>query len=128
MRENPQDIGTWLDAASQVLWRCAVIGAAFLFIWAGAFLLASDVIYVQGKCFGLSPHECNIIHYCGLGLVKSCILVFFLFPYLAIRWMLRARRCFKTAPFGASPLRSSSGLSTTTRIESRPNCRSRSVR
>jgi hypothetical protein len=46
-------------------------------------------MYAQGKWFGLTPHEIDVIHYCGMAFVKMCVLVFFLFPYIAIRLVLR---------------------------------------
>lgn len=82
----------WLEAVSQVLWRCVLIGFAFLLIWAAALALAGDVIHRQAAWFGLTAHECDLIQYGALGLVKTWILVFFLFPYLAIRLVLRTHR------------------------------------
>jgi hypothetical protein len=80
-----------LDAVARVLLRCAVFGFLLLLLWFSVFLLAGDTIYRQGKLFDLTPHELNLIHYCGMGLVKVCVLLFFLFPYLAIRLVLRKR-------------------------------------
>jgi hypothetical protein len=81
-----------LDAVAKVLLRCVVFGFALLLLWVGAFFLAGDVIYgVHGKLFGLTPHELDLIHYCGIAFVKLCVLLFFLFPYLAIRLVLRRR-------------------------------------
>ena len=37
------------------------------------------------------PHECALIHYGGMGLVKSFVIVGFLLPYLAIRLVLRKK-------------------------------------
>ena len=41
--------------------------------------------------FDLTTHEIEVIHYCGLALVKICVLLFFGFPYVAIRLVLRNR-------------------------------------
>ena len=39
--------------------------------------------------FGLSKHELDMIHYSGMGLVKLFVFVFFLFPWLSIKLVLR---------------------------------------
>jgi len=50
------------------------------------------LIYRQGNMFNLEQHEIDLIHYCGMGFVKSCVLLFFLFPWVAIRLVLRQRK------------------------------------
>ena len=61
------DVTDLLDALAKVLLRCFVLGFLLLLIWFGVFVLAGDVIYnLHGKMFGLSPHELNLIHYCGI--------------------------------------------------------------
>lgn len=39
--------------------------------------------------FGLTKHELDLIHYCGMGLLKLFVFLFFLFPCIAIRMVLR---------------------------------------
>jgi hypothetical protein len=78
-----------LDAISKVLLRCTVFGFLLVLIWFAAYLLAGDLIRQQGSWFHLTPHELDVIHYCSIAFVKSCVLLFFLFPYVAIRLVLR---------------------------------------
>lgn len=80
-----------LDAVAKVLLRCFLLGVLLLLIWFAAYTLASDVIYRQGKMFELTPHELDLIHYCGMGLVKGGVFLFFLLPYIGIRLVLRKR-------------------------------------
>jgi hypothetical protein len=90
---QPDDLNRFFDMVAKVLLRCVVLGFLLLLLWLGAFSLAADVIYgVHGKLFGLTPHELDLIHYCGIAFVKLCVLLFFLFPYLAIRLVLRQAR------------------------------------
>jgi len=42
--------------------------------------------------FDLSRHELQLIHYCGMGLVKLAVGVFFFFPWVAIRLVLSKAR------------------------------------
>jgi hypothetical protein len=81
-----------LRTISHILLWCIVFGFLFLFIWAGGFMLAPSVFYTsQGTLFRLDEHELNIIHYCGIALLKLVVILFFVFPYAAIRLVLRAR-------------------------------------
>jgi hypothetical protein len=78
-----------LEVFARVLLRCTVLGFGLLLVWGAAYLLASDVIRWQGGWFDLTAHELDVIHYCGIGFVKSCVLLFFLFPYVSIRMVLK---------------------------------------
>ena len=83
----------FFDTLAKVLLRAWVCGFLLMFVWMAAFFLAGDMIYrVHGDMFGLSKHELDLIFYCGLGLTKLVILLFFFFPWLAIRLVLRGTR------------------------------------
>jgi hypothetical protein len=80
----------FFDMLAQVLLRCWVFGFLLLLIWFGAFTLAGEAIHrLHGSMFGLSSHELDVIFYCGMGLLKLLVIVFFFFPWLAIRLVLR---------------------------------------
>ena len=86
------EVNDLLDAVAKVLLRCFVFGLVVLLIWFGFFVFAGDWVHeVHRKWFDLGRHEFALIHYCGMGLMKLCLLLFFLFPYLAIRWVLWKR-------------------------------------
>lgn len=79
-----------LDAVAKVLIRCFVLGYLFLLLWFGIYLFAGDLLYrLNGPLFGLSQHEVNLMHFYGIVFVKCCNILFFLFPYIAIRLVLR---------------------------------------
>ncbi len=81
-----------LEAIAKILLRCFVLGYCFLILWFAAYLLAGDLIYrLNGSLFGVSQHEINLMHFFGIALVKVSLFVFFLFPYVAIRLVLRSR-------------------------------------
>ena len=78
-----------LEVTGKVLLRCGLFGFAAMLFWAGAFLLAGDLIYnVHGEMFDLSKHELNVMHYAGMGIFKLVVFVFFFFPWLAIKMVL----------------------------------------
>jgi hypothetical protein len=90
---TPTEINDLLDAVAKVLLRCWIFGLFLLLIWAGVFLLAGELIRgVHGSMFGLSPHELSVIHYSGIAFVKLCVILFFFFPWAAIRLVLGKRK------------------------------------
>ena len=86
------DTNECLEVAAKVLWSCFLLGMTFLLVWVAVFFIGGDMIYQQGRVFGLSVHECNLIYFVGMGLVKTIVLVFFLIPHVAIRLVLRQRK------------------------------------
>ncbi len=71
-----------------VLLRCFVLGFVVLIVWFLFFLVAGELIHdVHGSMFKqITGRQFQVIHYCGMGLLKLFIFVFFLFPYIAMRW------------------------------------------
>jgi hypothetical protein len=71
-----------------VLLRCFILGFVVLIIWFLFFLVADGLIYdVHGGLFKqITERQFQVIHYCGMGLLKLFIFVFFLVPYVAMRW------------------------------------------
>lgn len=86
------EINQWLEVAGRILWRSFFIGALFLFFWAGMYMFANDIIYTQCAMFGLTAHECSVLHYGGMGLFKFLILTLFFIPYIAVRMISRKRQ------------------------------------
>ena len=80
----------FFDTLAKVLIRCWLFGVLLLLFSFVIFMLTREIIDdVHGRMFGVTPHELDLIIYCGMGLHKLCVNVFFLFPWLAIRWVLR---------------------------------------
>ncbi len=78
-----------LEAIAKVLLRGAVLGFLLLLIWFALYMIAPGMMYTQAKWFGLTAHEVDLIHYCGIAFTKICVLLFFVFPYISIRLVLR---------------------------------------
>ena len=78
----------FFETLAKVLLRCWVFGFALVLLWFGLFL--GNVYYeIHGKIFNLSQHELELMHYGGMGLTKLFVFVFFLFPWLAIKLVLK---------------------------------------
>lgn len=80
----------FFETFSKVLLRCWIFGFVFVSFWFFLYVLAGDfVFYLHGNLFGLSRHELDVIFYCGMGLLKLLVIMFFFFPWLAIRLVSR---------------------------------------
>ena len=87
MTEQTRD---FFDTLAKVLIRCWFLGTALLLFSFVIFMLTGEIIDdIHGRWFGLTPHELDLIIYCGLGLFKLFVFIFFLFPWIAIRLVLR---------------------------------------
>ena len=82
-----------LDGLSGVLIRCFFFSFTLLLFWFLFFLLGGELGYrIHSKWFMLSRHDYDLLNYYGMAFVKMCALLFFLFPYFAIRLALRKNR------------------------------------
>lgn len=90
MSESTREL---FDTLAKVLLRCWIFGFVLVMIWFCFYVLLGGVIYgLHGEMFGLSKHDLNVIHYCGMGLVKLFVFVFFFFPWLAIKLVLKKEK------------------------------------
>jgi hypothetical protein len=82
-----------LDTLARVLARCTVLGFLLVAVVAAVYVLAGKVLYgLHGGMFGLTNHELDVIFYAWIGSIKLCVILFFLFPWIAIRLVLRRQR------------------------------------
>ena len=89
-----------LEIAAQILLRCSVIGFIILFYWWGALQVGGDFVYKVHSSVtpSIGREHFDIINYAGMILVKLCILLLFLFPYLAVRMVMRQRKARDVQP------------------------------
>jgi heme/copper-type cytochrome/quinol oxidase subunit 2 len=79
-----------LEVTGQVLIRCFVMGLLVLLFWLGALMLAGDLAYsVHAKIAPISREQFYLINYAGGLMTKAAVFVLFLFPYIAIRLVLK---------------------------------------
>ena len=84
------DLRSTLDVISAILLRGFVIGFALLLISFVFYLLGKDLAFrVHGALCDMTQKELDLMFYCFMGFLKLFVFVFFLIPYLAIRWTLR---------------------------------------
>jgi hypothetical protein len=79
-----------LDAVAGIFIRCFFLSVGILLFWFVFYLLAGNWAYsIHSKWFELSRHEFDLMWYYGMAFFKLCAFLFFLFPYLAIKLVLR---------------------------------------
>lgn len=90
---NAGNIDEILQVTGQVLIRCLIIGMLALLFWWGALLFAGDFAYKihSSAVVSISREQFDVIHYTGMVMTKTAISILFLFPYIAIRLVLRRR-------------------------------------
>ncbi|TVP98210.1 MAG: hypothetical protein EA381_12920 [Planctomycetaceae bacterium] len=77
------------EVFSNALFYCWIFGFLLILAWVGIFKFSRSFIQrFHGGMFSLSDHELDVISYCGMGLLKLAVILFFFFPWLAIRIML----------------------------------------
>ncbi len=75
-----------LEIIRDMLGWCIVINWIVLAWWLLFFIMAHDWMYrIHSKWFKISVETFDAIHYSGLAIFKTAILVFNLVPYLALR-------------------------------------------
>jgi hypothetical protein len=82
-----------LEVIAKILLRCWIFGFIMLMFWWGAVTIAGDLVFgVHGDMFGLTRSQLNVIHYCGMGLTKLAVVLFFFIPWISIRLVLKKRK------------------------------------
>jgi len=90
---NKGELNHLLDRLSGILIRCFFLSFALLIVWFVFYVLAGDMGYnTHAQWFELSRHDYALVNYYGMAFVKISATLFFLFPYIAIRLVLRKLR------------------------------------
>lgn len=82
------DLKKSLEVTAKILIRCFVLNFALILLWFFFFLIKGGYEF-HSRIFDITRHEFVLISYCGIAFAKLCNLIFFLFPYVAIRLVLK---------------------------------------
>jgi len=75
-----------LETIRAVLAWCTVFDIIVLAGWGGFFMFGRDFVYrLHSRFFPMPAEQFNGLHYGGLLILKVCMIVFHLGPYLALR-------------------------------------------
>jgi hypothetical protein len=91
---NKKEQDTLLETLAAILIRSFFLSVALLLIWFFFYVLGGGAwSYTMNAPWSiLSRHDFDLLNYCAMAFVKMCAILFFLFPYLAIRLMLRKKK------------------------------------
>ena len=89
----PATTTSTLDAVANILLRSFLITVgAMLLTWL-VWLVAGDFVYsIHSRMIDLTRKEFDIFFLYSMTFLKGLNVIFFLFPFLAIKWFLRDRR------------------------------------
>ncbi len=77
---------------ARVFVGCFVLAVAFLFLWFFAYVTLGDWMYaLNTRWFAVSRREFMLLNYGGLAFAKISAILFFLLPYLSIKFALRKK-------------------------------------
>jgi hypothetical protein len=90
--QNTEYDDIFLRTLATILIRSFLFGLAFLLLWFLLYSIAPGWMFeMNARWFNIGKRDFDLINYFGIGFVKISILLFFFFPYLAIRSMLRRK-------------------------------------
>ena len=81
-----------LEAAAGICFRCFVLAFCLLLFSFVFYLLAADWAYsFHSGWFDISRHDFDLMFYCWMAFIKIVSFLFFLFPYISIKLILRKK-------------------------------------
>jgi hypothetical protein len=81
-----------LEVVGSVLIRALAVGVGLLLVWFLLSLCCTDfIISIHGPMYGVTKEQFLLISYVGMALMKIHLFLFFLAPYIAIRWVLAGK-------------------------------------
>ena len=90
------DLKNRLEVTAKILLRCFILNFAFILFWFFFYLIGSGrwgyEYGLHSKIFDITRHEFEVINYCGIAFAKLCNFIFFLFPYVSIRLVLKPKQ------------------------------------
>ena len=82
-----------LDRVAGIFFWCFLLCYALLLLWFVFYLFAGNWAYsIQAGWFELSKRDFALVNYWGIAFTKICAIIFFLFPYLSIKLVLRKKK------------------------------------
>jgi hypothetical protein len=91
--QNNERQDVFLQTLAAILIRSFLLGLAFLLLWFLLYVIVPGWMFeMNARWFNIDERDFELINYFGMGFVKLSVIIFFLFPYLAIKWTLRNKR------------------------------------
>ncbi len=92
-RTLSEDMIRTLDVIASILLRCFVITlGASLFTWFVVFMLGDVIHSIYSQLMEISRKEFDLFFLYSMTFIKAVNMLFFLFPFIAIKTYLRGKR------------------------------------
>ena len=89
----PENTIATLDAIADILLRCFIITVgAMLFTWGVSLVFGDFILTVHNHFVEITRKEFDLFFLYVMTFMKSLNVLFFLFPFVAIKWYLRGKR------------------------------------
>ena len=90
---NKEELDNLLLRVADIFLCCFLLTYALLLLWFVLYSLAGDWAYtIQARWFEMNRRDFTLVNYWGIAFTKICAIIFFLFPYLSIKFVLRKKR------------------------------------
>jgi hypothetical protein len=91
---NKGDVDALLERLAGILIRSFFFAIVLLLFWFFLYVLGGGAwsYRINFPWSTMTRHDYDLLNYCAMAFVKMCAILFFLFPYLAIRLVLRKGR------------------------------------
>lgn len=87
------ELNNLLDTAAGILLRCFVLAFCLLLLWFVFYLVAGNWAYsIHSRWFEIDRHNFDLMNYYGMGILKIAGFLFFLFPFVSIKLILRKKK------------------------------------
>ena len=91
-RHLPETTVATLHAIADILLRCFFITVgAMLFTWVVSFVLGDLIYSIHAQMLEITRKEFDLFFLYVMTIMKGLNVLFFLFPFVAIKWYLRGR-------------------------------------
>ncbi len=92
-RPLPENTIATLDTIADILLRCFIITVgAMLFTWAVSLALGDFIYSIYAQLIDITAKEFDLFFLYVMTFMKGLNVLFFLFPFIAIKWYLRGKR------------------------------------
>ncbi|MHC4707694.1 MAG: DUF6868 family protein [Planctomycetota bacterium] len=81
-----------LETLAGICLRCFALSISLLVVWFVFYLIAGSWAYsIHSRWFNVDEFDFELMCYYGMAFIKMVAFIFFLFPYISIKLVLRKR-------------------------------------
>jgi hypothetical protein len=90
---NSDEQNKLLETLAAIFIRSFFLSLGLIYLWFGFYLITGSSGYsIHSKWFNLNRYDYELVNYFGIAFTKISAILFFLVPYLSIKWVLRTKK------------------------------------